>query len=423
MPLPDEKPLEGWKEIAHHLGRSERTVQRWERKGLPARRHEALGVIAYPSELEAWVRRSKEPDLNADPGKELLNNQAASGAVAPAPSARPYATKIKEFGWVTAVAMCGTALAAAVLADAYGLAITLLWMGAVLALARPGSTPLRRVLVAGYLIAAMAYTSTASTMPEFQATVINSMMLPPSAVFLFVLGLKFIPLFVLVLGYSVAFLCGWLRSEWKKAYTVLGIVFLAVEFIFLGLTSGDDRVWRADLPGRWTLILGSSAILALNIAVWLAARRYLQSESSSSLRPLCLICGAAYLGVAVAAFFVDHEHNRINRYYLDVRWPETYVAANPDAVRKFQTAWPEDLKRRIGPDLNALLSDPGFLEALYHGRFYKQHSDEPFQLFHRAVIYSYRPAPSSLAGPSSFAAIRFPQELADALGFKPIRDP
>jgi Tol biopolymer transport system component len=56
--------LDSWKEIASYLGRSEKTVRRWEeREGLPVHRlrHEKRGsVYAYGSELEAWWRVRKE---------------------------------------------------------------------------------------------------------------------------------------------------------------------------------------------------------------------------------------------------------------------------------------------------------------------------------------------------------------------------
>jgi hypothetical protein len=56
--------LEGWKEMAAHLGRSVRTVQRWEREsGLPVHRL-AVGdkpqVFAYCAELDRW--RGKRED-------------------------------------------------------------------------------------------------------------------------------------------------------------------------------------------------------------------------------------------------------------------------------------------------------------------------------------------------------------------------
>jgi tetratricopeptide (TPR) repeat protein len=52
--------LQSWKEIASHLGRDVRTVQRWERtEGLPVHRHQHRGgatVHAFVEELEQWRR-------------------------------------------------------------------------------------------------------------------------------------------------------------------------------------------------------------------------------------------------------------------------------------------------------------------------------------------------------------------------------
>ncbi len=68
-PEPDDRRdlLEGWKAIADHLGKTERTVQRWEKsKGLPVRRlrgdstEELPRVYAPRSELDAWWNRQTE---------------------------------------------------------------------------------------------------------------------------------------------------------------------------------------------------------------------------------------------------------------------------------------------------------------------------------------------------------------------------
>lgn len=51
--------LSGWKEIADYLHCGVRTVQRWERNGLPIRRPTAgkrSHVIARSEELDQWVR-------------------------------------------------------------------------------------------------------------------------------------------------------------------------------------------------------------------------------------------------------------------------------------------------------------------------------------------------------------------------------
>lgn len=56
---PAHERLNGWKDIAAFLGKSVRTVQRWEQEyGLPVHRQGADGelIFAYRDELEAWVR-------------------------------------------------------------------------------------------------------------------------------------------------------------------------------------------------------------------------------------------------------------------------------------------------------------------------------------------------------------------------------
>lgn len=68
-----EKPLSSWKEIASYLGRSVRTVQRWEKElGLPVRRpssRESSSVVAFPEQIDLWLKsigagmRGKTPDL------------------------------------------------------------------------------------------------------------------------------------------------------------------------------------------------------------------------------------------------------------------------------------------------------------------------------------------------------------------------
>ena len=62
--------LDSWKEIAVHLGRDVRTVQRWEqRERLPIHRqlHDKLGsVYAFRDELDAWrLARSRPPEDTA----------------------------------------------------------------------------------------------------------------------------------------------------------------------------------------------------------------------------------------------------------------------------------------------------------------------------------------------------------------------
>jgi TolB-like protein/Tfp pilus assembly protein PilF len=69
--------LDSWKEIASYLGRSEKTVRRWEEgEGLPVHRlhHEKRGsVYAYAGELDAW----REARRAATKGEPLSGNNAS----------------------------------------------------------------------------------------------------------------------------------------------------------------------------------------------------------------------------------------------------------------------------------------------------------------------------------------------------------
>lgn len=58
--------MTSWREIAQYLGKSVRTVQRWEAEfGLPVRRHGdtlAKGfVVAIPTEIDAWIQKRYSP--------------------------------------------------------------------------------------------------------------------------------------------------------------------------------------------------------------------------------------------------------------------------------------------------------------------------------------------------------------------------
>ena len=60
VPSPNSAVLTCWKDIAHYLGKSVRTVQRWERHfGLPVRRPDGVNhksaVVAYPRDLDRWL--------------------------------------------------------------------------------------------------------------------------------------------------------------------------------------------------------------------------------------------------------------------------------------------------------------------------------------------------------------------------------
>lgn len=55
----EARALTSWKDIACYMGKSVRTVQRWERLGLPVRRQSNLihtaSILAYTDELNSWA--------------------------------------------------------------------------------------------------------------------------------------------------------------------------------------------------------------------------------------------------------------------------------------------------------------------------------------------------------------------------------
>jgi TolB-like protein len=100
-PLPGKK-LVSWKEIAGHLGRETRTVQRWEKtEGLPIRRHghqKKSTVYAYTSELDAWFKKRQpadDPEADAafvpEPEVDTLSEKTNGGAVSPVVNVIPDA--------------------------------------------------------------------------------------------------------------------------------------------------------------------------------------------------------------------------------------------------------------------------------------------------------------------------------------------
>jgi len=102
--------LSGWKEIANYLGRGVRTVQRWEKLGLPIRRpsaHLRTAVLARCNDLDAWLDNAATgPQImlselrkriqaleaeNADLSKELLRLRTILSQRAPSVARRSSA--------------------------------------------------------------------------------------------------------------------------------------------------------------------------------------------------------------------------------------------------------------------------------------------------------------------------------------------
>src|SRR5271154_1660579 len=70
-----------WKDIAHYVGKSVRTLQRWERElGFPVRRAEAREkgtVLAIPREINSWVKSQQFSDGGGSDRATLLRSLEA----------------------------------------------------------------------------------------------------------------------------------------------------------------------------------------------------------------------------------------------------------------------------------------------------------------------------------------------------------
>src|SRR5215469_5850076 len=113
---PEGPPLHGkklvsWKEIATHLGREVRTVQRWEKsEGLPVHRHEhqkRSTVYAYAGEIDEWFKKRQpaddpEADAAFEPEPDIAepslgsDNDKANSATPPTSAADPTASQNRE---------------------------------------------------------------------------------------------------------------------------------------------------------------------------------------------------------------------------------------------------------------------------------------------------------------------------------------
>jgi len=85
--------LDSWKEIAAHLKRTVRTVQRWERnEGLPVNRHlhaRASSVYARKSEIDAWWNRESDQKEKVLPSAYRQTNSREAAASCRSSIVRP----------------------------------------------------------------------------------------------------------------------------------------------------------------------------------------------------------------------------------------------------------------------------------------------------------------------------------------------
>lgn len=80
----DADLLDGWKDIADHLGKSVRTAQRWEAEfNLPVHRlgrRDGEGIYAYRSEIDKWRRPSSEQEPQQPTGHASESEQPGAQA-------------------------------------------------------------------------------------------------------------------------------------------------------------------------------------------------------------------------------------------------------------------------------------------------------------------------------------------------------
>jgi len=181
--------------------------------------------------------------------------------------------------------------------------------------------------------------------------------------------------------------------------------------------SGANRIWQEGLSIRWTLLAGESFVLGVNMALFVFSYHFFNRTSMRNYRQLVSWSGMAYLLIALTAAIVNRHWNEINKYYLDVRYPQAYRVQNNNVANDFRR-WLKDHTAAAGTDLVAFFNDPEFLEVLKTQQFYKQNFDDAFR---EAVILGYKSERDSRGRERpTFVRIRFPASLAATLRFQPV---
>jgi hypothetical protein len=398
--------LVAWKDIAAYLKCSVRKAQRLEKRDLPVHRIAGTKSIwASKAEIDRWLTLQAEtaPDVHANtrPPRVRITRRAAL--------------------WLLGILVGLTVVAA--ITSAYGLTIVFFGTTAVFAvLVYPSfrDSSFVPTLVAFFVIAAMSYCSSATTLPDLVGSVVNMTTLRPAFAYPFVAGLRFIPIPILIgimlfclalgdLGFSH-------KPHLRHAYFLLGLLLLTAAMAGV-IASGVNRIWQAGLSIRWTLLAGECFILSVNAALFLFGYHFF-NKTSPNYRQLLSWSGIAFLLIALTAAIVNRHWNEINKYYLDVRYPQPYrVQDNKNVADDFRN-WLKDHTAEAGGDLVNFFNDPEFLEALETQEFYKQDFDDAFQ---EAVILGYKSErDSGKRERPTFVRIRFPASLATALRFQPV---
>jgi tetratricopeptide (TPR) repeat protein len=116
--------LNGWKEIGSFFQKNERTVKRWEQRGLPVHRLPGgakTAVFAYADELEAWLISSRNVAQNDAPEPDAPSEQSSSPQLQPRPAWRRRHTVVAAALTVMLLAVgAGWLIGPAVIGDRSG---------------------------------------------------------------------------------------------------------------------------------------------------------------------------------------------------------------------------------------------------------------------------------------------------------------
>jgi len=416
--------LVSWKDIAAYLKCSVRKAQRLEQRGLPVNRIPGTkSVWALKPDIDRWITaQAHSASLDKDQLKDAA--ETARGDV-PLNSTLPngFGRFISFYGPLCVLGIFLGLTIASIFAAAYGLTIVLFVLtsaSVALIYHRLPDTVYTRALVGLFILAGMSYTASATTLPDVVGSVVNMTVLRPAVAYPFMAGLRFIPIPILISVFLVVLPFRANRGfahnlHLRMTYVFLGVLLLSTAAIFGPTFAGALRVWHAGLPIRWTLIAGEVFICLTNVALFLAGYRFLNSSTRRYTQFLSR-CGIGYLLIALTAAIINRHWYEIDRHYLDIRQAHAYRAHNSNATAELRN-WLQVHTADAGTDLMALSRDPEFLHALETQEFYRQEFDEAAQGSRKAVILGYKTGPETQWRHPSFLLVRFPAELAAALGF------
>jgi hypothetical protein len=405
--------LVGWKEIAAYMKCSVRKVQRLEHAGLPVNRIPgAKSVWASRPDVDGWLTVQAEESkqqAKTRPKEETASRRPSSTAIAVQLSIMTVLLLLTVRTWI---------------ASAYGLTTLLFSMTASIIVMSHRYLPNRRWARAPlglFLIAGMAYATTATSLPGIVDSIANMEILRPALAYPVVAGLRFIPgpIALCVFWILTAFRSdstGAQKPAVARAFAGVGVGLLCTAAGTGLLAFVTNPIWQSHLSIRWTLLAGELSILAFNAGlVWLGYRFLIGQRGE--LRQFFAWCGTVCLLIALIAATMGKHWNDINKRYLDVRQLLEYRVGNSNALADLHN-WLQRHPSQAGPELMRLPDDPEFIEALQHGKFYRVRFDEPFQFSSKAVVLGYRAAHTAQEREDGFRLIRFPAELANTLRLK-----